>query len=333
MTTETIVKDLLNTDPSTDPEEEFSRHLLLVNDELWAWGGNAGTIMIGEQKVRYWDDDDEVTALAVSDNRTVVAVGFETGSTSIYKYSEEELAQAGDKHPFGSSTPLPKHLMESPFLEAGVRDMQFYPGSSNILAVAYEGGLFVLDLSQDDFSKEDNRLLEKEATEQHKGGGVRCIVFSKDKQVMASLGQDGRICLWNVSDRSPSNWKCIIREKEKCVLKEDAGFGHGDAFDHSCRPFFHKGSSILALPGASYLQLRKIEGFKVTEYDQLDKEHIDTMVAFASKGSHLVSTGRDKRVVLWTLKKVCPNEKRPFCPVNCGYTLIFVSNVPCRMSS
>jgi len=307
MTTETSVQGLLNASADDPEEEDFARHLLLVNDELWAWGGNSGTIMIGEQKVRYWDDDDEVTALAVSDDRTVVVVGFETGGTNFYKYSEDELAQAGDKHPFCTSTPGSKHLMDSDTLEAGVRDLQFYPGSSDILAVAYEGGFFVLDLSKADFCNEKNRFLETEATEHHKEGGVRCIVFSKDKQVMASLGLDGRLCLWDVSDKSPRNWKCIIREKEKCVLKEDSGFfGNGDAWDFSCRPFFHKGSSILALPGASYLQLRKIEGSKVTEHDQLDKEHIDDMVTFASKGSHLVSTGRDKRVVLWTLKKVCP---------------------------
>ena len=315
-TIETSTKILheLNEDPD-NPEDHSRRLLRLVQKrpsdstssnhdklELWAWGGDTSAILIDERKICHWDDDDIVSAVAVSDDRTVVAVGFDTGCTSIYKYSESEVT-ADQPHPFGISKPLPKHHMESPSFVDRIRDLQFYPGSSNILAVAHEGGLCVLDLSNQDSGPE--KFLEDDASKQHNESGIRSIAFSKDKNVMASLAMDGRLCLWDVSANAPRQWKLLFREPERCVTKKDPGTLSGaDAWDQSCRPTFVE-NNILALPGETYLQLRKIDGVKVSEHNQIsDKGHIDTIVNVISNGSYLVSTGRDKRVVLWSLEKV-----------------------------
>ena len=313
--TSTTILRQLNED--SDSPEDHARRLLLIpsptsatqqDPELWAWGGETSDILIGDEKISHCGEDDDIlSALAVSDDRTVVAVGFDTGSTSIFKYNESEVT-ADKRHPFGISKPLPKHHMESPTLEGAIRDLQFYPGSSNIVAVAHEGGLCVLELSDD--SSDSKKFLEDEAAQHHNGSGIRSIAFSQDKKIMASLAMDGRLCLWDVAATSPRQWKLLFREQEMCVTKKDMGLMSGaDAWDASCRPVFLD-NNILALPGETYLQLRKIDGSKVTEYNQiLAKEHTETIVTVSSLGSHLVSTGRDKRVVLWALEVVSCIEK------------------------
>jgi len=324
----------LNADDPENLEEESSggtdhpRRLLRVRDELWAWGGNTRAVRIDGTKVCHWDeDDDDVRAVAVSDDGTVVAVGFDSGFTSLYTYDASEVvgddgaadAAGGEekkkKHPFGTTTPSPKHCKAGPTFAAPVRDMQFYPGSSSLLAVATEEGLCVLDLSNDSGTQE--KYLEEEAAKHHNGSGIRGIAFTKN--IMASLSMDGRLCLWDVSDASPSNWKLLQREEGRCVTKRDLGemLGCADAWDRSCRPVFLSDPTILALPGETYLQLRKIvDGKNVTVFDQpLEKGHIESVVALASHGSHLVSTGRDKRVVLWLLEEV--RRLRPICCCCC----------------
>jgi len=307
MTIETAIKEFREL--VTEDGPDGCRRLLRVQNELWVYGGGSA-IMINDRKVCHWaeaDTDDDVRAVAVSEDRTAVVIGFETGSTNIYKYEASEVLAGSDdneqqqQHPFGLSKP--KNCKSGPTFSAAMRDLQFYPGSSTILAVASEDGLCVLDLSSDT----QELILEQEAAKHHNGNGVRSVAFSPSDNIMVSLDMEGRLCFWNVADPDPHKWTLLQRETNRCITKKDLGEYNGsDAWDRACRPVFLQDSSLLALPGETYLQMRKVKDSKVTATDlPYAKGHIETVVALTSRGSYLVSTGRDNRVVLWSIKEVC----------------------------
>lgn len=286
-----------------DSAEDHPRRLLRVpgTKELIAWGGDTGVIRIIDEctgdstVVRHWDEDDDIRAVAVSHDGTRVGLGFDSGSTVIYTYSRDEVFASG-KHPFLANKPSPRHCQAGPTFSAAVRDMQFYPNSQQRLAVATEEGLCVLDLE----TNNQERYLQDEAVKHHDDSGIRGIVFSEDGSLMASLAMDGRLCLWDTSGHTPSSWKLKLREKGRCVTKKDSGEMLGaDAWDRSCLPHFMT-DTILVLPGETNLQLRQLKSLET--YDQaLETKHVESIVAIASKGSHLISTGRDKRVILWSV--------------------------------
>jgi WD40 repeat protein len=304
----------LHLNKDEDEIEDHPRRLLRVpgTGELLAWGGDTGAIRAiltegtsattATLMIRHWDEDDDVRAVAVSHDGTRIAVGFDSGSTVIYSYSSDEIlaAAAGKQHPFCYQKPSPKHCQAGPTFSAAIRDLQFYPNSLELLAVATEEGLCVLDLSQNN----QERYLQEEAAKHHDDSGIRGIAFSPDGSIMASLAMDGRLCLWDTPGNKPaasSAWKLKHREKGRCVTKKDNGELLGaDAWDRACRPHF-RSNEILAVPGETYLQLRHCQHATET-YDQaLEAGHVESIVAMASKGSHLLSTGRDKRVILWSI--------------------------------
>jgi hypothetical protein len=351
-------------------KKDHPRRLLrLPSGELLAWGGASGAIRIveaskgkndsvstsvnGQQQqqhavalrdlIRPWDDDDdEIRAVAVSHDGKRIAVGMEIGSTILYTFdnnvmnvddttadSPESVAAQQVHHPFlrqkGALKP-----MAGPMFAAQVRDLQFHPLRPDVLAVASEEGLCVLEWTRihknDDDEEDDDddddlacsRHLEESASEHHNGSGIRSVAFSADGTVLASLAMDGRVCLWDTSHAQPSAWKLLYRAEDRCVTKRDVGAYMGaDAWDRSCRPhFLHFPNSagvcnyrhVLALPGATHIQLLLIHPMDATdnappvasvktsdEDASLTKGHIETIVAMTSRarqsqGTNTLST-------------------------------------------
>lgn len=350
---------------SSTSSEDHPRRLLRmpVTGELLCWGGDTGAIRVldtatpsstdssSAKIIRHWDEDDDIRAVAVSPDGTRIALGFDSGSTVIYTYSEQELLaqvveavvddnqqQQQQQHPFCARRPSPKHCAAGPTFSAAIRDLAFHPAAPHLLAVATEEGLCVLDISL--LQNNNKRYLQDEAAQHHDGSGIRGLAFSASGRTLASLGMDGRLCTWDTTidtaataataiGQQPAHWKLRHREQGRCVTKKDVGELLGaDAWDRSCRPHFVADDSldnattraILAVPGETYLQLRSVvveatgtttkKAGQQTTFDQaLEAGHVESIVAMASSSSnknsksckHLISTGRDKRVILWSI--------------------------------
>lgn len=314
-TTTTIVDMQLDRD--ADDAQSHPRRLLRlpITGELLSWGGDTGAIRVqthkneegGSVEIRRWDDDDDVRAVAVSHDGTRVALGFDSGSTLLYTYAIDDI-RAAAPHPFVAAVPRPSSVVQNacavgPTFAASIRDLAFDPRSADVLAVATEEGLCVIDVSRQGHQE---RYLQDEAAQHHDGGGVRGIAFAPSGRTLASLAMDGRLCLWDTSDsHTPAAWKWRHREAGRCVTRRDVGELLGaDAGDRSCRPHFLT-DATLAVPGETYLQLRSLPAAAAAaplSFDQaLSTEHIETIVAMASSGMHLVSAGRDHRVILWSI--------------------------------
>lgn len=293
----------LGLDGDDGDEDPQPRRLLKIpaTGELLAYGGESGaTVKINSDNdtttvIRHWDEDDDVRAIAISDDSTKIAIGFDSGSTVLYKYSAEEVA-AAESHPFCTTKPSRSHETIGPVFQGSIRDLQFCTDDTQ-LAIATEEGGCVLDL--EGFT----RHLEQEMQKQHDGGGIRGVAVHGN--ILATLAMDGRLCLWNIQTNS-----LIQRESGRCVTKKDIGELLGaDAWDRSCRPIFltpSTGTLLLALPGETYSQLRKIAKDE-TSIDTFDQPtdtpvHIESIVALTARDNYLISSGRDKRVVLWELK-------------------------------
>jgi len=311
----------LDRDEDDEEEEDHPRRLLKIpaTGELLAYGGEVGAVVkINNDNstttlIRHWDEDDDVRAVAISTDSTKIAIGFDSGSTVIYKYSPQEVSDAGNLHPFVTTKPSRNHETIGPVFQGSVRDLHFCGDDNNLLAVATEEGGCVLDL--DTFT----RRLETDIQKQHDGSGIRGIAVKND--ILATLAMDGRLCLWNVKTNS-----LIQRESGRCVTKKDVGELLGaDAWDRACRPHLitmqddDDSSLLLALPGETYLQLRKISSSSsnddttsIVDYDQPPTDntpvHIESIVALAAvptttndNTKYLISSGRDKRVILWKI--------------------------------
>jgi WD40 repeat protein len=336
---------------SSSAKKDHPRRLLrLPSGELLAWGGDSGAIRIVEASkdndsvssvdghhaavrdlIRPWDDDDdEIRAVAVSHDGKRIAVGMEIGSTILYTFDTvmnvddtADSTESGAKqlHPFlrkeGALKP-----MAGPMFSAQVRDLQFHPLRPDVLAVASEEGLCVLEwtsVHNDDHDEDDDlvssRHLEESASEHHNGSGIRSVAFSADGTVLASLAMDGRVCLWDTSPAQPSAYKLLYRAEDRSVTKRDMGAYTGaDAWDRSCRPhFLHYPNStgvcnyrhVLALPGATHVQLLLIHPMNATDNaplvvpvktvssdddTSLTKGHIETIVAITSRAKRSQST-------------------------------------------
>jgi WD40 repeat protein len=337
-------------------------------------------------------DEEAVRALAVSPDGKRVAVGFDSGATQIYSYPDFEVSSSSSNHPFlpelpdpdtttgdadednlfsqsdglgGSLTVPGEKYFAGPCFDSPVRDLLFLPlstgtggtPSSYWLAAAWESGMCVLNATAS--ATVTQRYLEEFAKEAYDEGGIRGLVFgSRDtNHTLTSLGMDGRLCLWDLSSDvdHPEKWKLLRRENSCCVTKRDVGEVFGaDAWDRSCRPHFVQSSDnvLLAVPGATYLQLRKMSktsptaSITVTDHDQPvvgdDKDsphqgHIESIVTMTSSpisdDPYIITSGRDGRVVVWEIEsdKVCGSERTIGCCLSFRFVVLccctVVSNI------
>jgi len=240
---------------------------------------------------------------------------------------------------------------DGPRFPAPIRQMAFDPRSKRgcyHLAIVSESGnppLKVVNVDSED-ACHGEVYLSDEAEEEHMGGGLRscayCQVSGSDndadekKMLLATLGMDGRLVTWNVSNslNDPSlEWEACHRDSFSCVPKRDAGEGLADAADRACRVQWGRVSSekgegrveCLLLPGKMEVQFRmcpwngkESEGLKTLECREwLRKQqfvvaeetdgggHRDTIVSMAFRPGYgggtrrFVTGGRDGRVLLW----------------------------------
>lgn len=307
-------------------------------------GDNAPIVLDNDCLPRRWDDDEDIRAVAFSNpnlnsDESRVALGFDSGCTLFLLYDNVEAKiQEHQKHPFvvvtDSEPNGPKCRVESgPSFAAPVRDMQFHPQCSDWVVIATEEGVCMLRFqftSDATFTK----YFQEEATKAHDGSGVRCVCFSPNGDIVASLGMDGRLCLWYVSLKASSddikphrNWTLIHRDATRCITKRDTGEILGaDPCDRSCRPYFIS-DTLLVLPGETYLQFRHIHtistddkrSWLVTDQVESTKGHFESIVTFTSidhmhdsTRKFLIATGRDKRITVWDVDLNLKSKVRIF---------------------
>jgi len=214
------------------------------------------------------------------------------------------------------------NLWTGPQLENAVRDMKFLP-NTYWLAIASESlaGLCVVNVTS--LESMADRYLQHQVEKEHDACGIRgvAVVSEKDDKknhvFVASLALDGRLCVWQVGgmDQLANAEETVpcYRDENCCVPKKDVGMQLGaDSSDQSCLPYWVR-PGVLALPGKAHLQLRSVDlldngSFAVKESTKQDqnsdpaKGHIESIVALTSVGEHIVSSGRDGKVILWKLQ-------------------------------
>ena len=330
MTVEPITFSL-GLDDIDDGAVEPRRLLQLPCKSLLAYGGDDGIISCLVDKENKFQAlkryEDAVRAVAFSDDGKRVVVGFETGEVEVYKFDDYE---GGTIHPFARVTAkddvdendlLSQDLSNShkdsfpgPQFDLPIRDLQFLP-QTFWLVVATESGMCIIDVTSSESL--DKRLLEREVQEHHNEGGIRGVAINRPATLMASLGMDGRLCVWDVKEDDSNTPKVTLLQREKtvCITKKDYGEVHGaDAFDRSCRPLFGKNS--LVTPGQLLPLIRRIKGEKQLETMEAtnveEDGHIESIVTIAFfNESYLVTSGRDCRVILWK----CDYETGVLTPV------------------
>ena len=150
--------------------EDHPRRLLLIGNQLVAYGGDHGTVsvIVGDkaQVVRRFDD--AIRAVAVSHDGKRVAVGFDDGSTQIYRYKNS--VSQGEQHPFlqqpastneddflsqsdGLAEKKDENMFSGPRFDAPVRHMQFDPRSYH-LWIASEAGICIVNMTSPDSCQE-----------------------------------------------------------------------------------------------------------------------------------------------------------------------------------
>lgn len=229
-----------------------------------------------------------------------------------------------------------------PDIGAPARDMLFIPHKNRgnkatsvnpyMLAIASEAGMFVIDVTNKDVMDGCEHWLEKECKESHDQCGIRGLdagiienfsnetgessEASSEIIVLASLAMDGRLCLWDFTNK-----KLIQREDTLCVTKKDVGEIHdADAYDRSCRPiiFRHPNNGqqnldlIIGTPGklmpcTRILQLNEDRKTKVLgsltfdNAEDSESGHIQPIVSMLfCSCSLLVTSGQDGRLLLWS---------------------------------
>ena len=138
---------------------------------------------------------------------------------------------------------------------------------------------------------------------------------------MATLGLDGRLCVWKVAGTDPAlDWEELHQDAHRAVPKADIGALNGsDVADQVTHPAIATagGSGWIAIPGRSDVQLRhSSEGYKKERFlcskAQGDSDsirgHSDVTVrlTFSPDGTHLLSSGRDGRIVVWKVTREAP---------------------------
>jgi WD domain, G-beta repeat len=273
---------------------------------------------------RRWDEDEDIRAVAISSDKSRIALGVDSGCTFFLLYNKADSSK--QTHPFTDPEKIPQ-IESGPSFAAPVRDIQFHPQSSDWVVIATEEGVCMLHIpctTASDTSKATyTKYFEEEAAKAHDGSGVRCVCFSPSGDIVASLGMDGRLCLWYVSLKTTDveskpyrQWTLIHRDSSRCITKRDAGEILGaDAWDRSCRPYFIT-DTLLVLPGETYLQFQHIHStfnntknsWTVTSQVEGTQGHVESIVTYTSfcdgiipNHKYLIATGRDKRITLWSM--------------------------------
>ena len=331
--------------PKHDEEDHPRRFCPFPNGAIVAYGGEDGGITCLEEKEKQPKKarqfDEEIRAVAVSIDGKRVAVGFEDGSSKIFVYDDYNKDEEGH-HPFLAGLKQKKRsgddddnededeggffsqLSEGdhdenevsypgPSFEVPIRDLKFDPRNKYYLAVASESGFCVINTKSESASA--NRHLVHECDQEHDSGGIRGLAYCKgqeeDTNVLASLAMDGRLCLWDVSDPN-LGFELLHRDVTKCVSKTDVGeINEADVADRSCRPVFSS-SKYLGLPGSTDMQLRNASDWKASLFlSSVDGDgHIETIVSmvFTQDEKHVITSGRDGRIVLWKLEEKVSRE-------------------------
>lgn len=262
---------------------DHPRRILKLDDEWIAWGGETGAISWNGKEIRHWDEDGEDFLCAVAVHGRQVALGLASGEVSVHRYEHSAKEFLTRKAP---------DMLEGPLQAASVRDMKFF--DENTLVIASEDGLVVWNIQSNE------QWLVNEVKKQHDGSGIRSLAIRDS--LMVSVAMDGRWCLWDLNKRS------LVHRGDVCITRKDAGEVLGaDAWDRSCRPLFMSKTSLL-LPGAAWPQFRLLSP-NVTNFDSTEVQgHIEAIVAAASRKNFVITIGRDKRVVLWSVNKVCCDQ-------------------------
>ena len=309
-------------DLGLESDEDHPRRLIaLPNDDmhLLAFGGNDGIIslvVLESSKVSTARQfDDAVRDVAFSYDGKRVAVGLDDGSTQIFVFTDSDIDTATTIHPFVTqnsdedflSQDATKIIFQGPRFDAPVRSLRWDP-RSNMLAIASEAGMCVVDATSTHSISSKDRFLQEAADKEHSNAGVRGLsYFTSDSQtLLASLGLDGRLCIWDVTGDDPGlDYELLHRDDNKCIPKADVGELNGsDSFDRSCLPVFGKNS--LFLPGNNDVHLRSIS--KLDEQSFLSsrdgKGHIEPVVSIlvSDDNKSIVTSGRDGRVNLWDIE-------------------------------
>jgi len=322
-----------------DEKEEHPRRLVMLCNDILAYGGDDGTISVLDSLkedvptsikiARQFDDS--VRAFSVSSDLKRIAIGFEDGSTQIFEYDDlsnenslrhvfvlgkkvmnDDYSPEEEEVFFTQEEDISRNI-SGPRFSASIRDLDFAPNNScYYLAIASECALAVVSLS----SSLSTRYLEQEANSEHDQSGIRGVKYSPNGKYLASLGMDGRLCIWNVSGNDPKlDWELHHRDTIKIVLKQDVGELNGaDCHDRSCFPVWSGNNECLALPGSTDLQLRfeKDDSFKKNHSILALKgghtEEISSL-CFSPNSDFLISSGRDIRVLVWKLDYSKMNAK------------------------
>ena len=223
-----------------------------------------------------------------------------------------------------------------PRFDAPVRCLLFAPRPDGVvgdpyrLAVATESspGFCVVDASSEEALMEGGRYLEGSAGTHHDHGGVRGMAYGGASlggdggaddagTVLATLGMDGRLCLWSCPSGKDSDplldWDLIHRDAAKCVPRSDVGELNGsDVSDRSSVPVWSPDGSWLALPGKADVQLRRATDVKSERFIISDSKggHVDAIVAmaFSPDSAYLATSARDGRVCVWEINERAGEE-------------------------
>jgi WD40 repeat protein len=291
--------------------------------------------------------DDEVRAVAVSPNGKRIAIGFDDGSTQIYKFDDYDIHSSDNVlHPFLKAIEKVRttnssnnnnnndhdDLLSQDFLaghtgmeyfagprfESPIRDLQFIPvvqENDYLLAIASEGGLCLVVATSLDEMTASPRLLEQEVRDHHDHGGIRSIAINDNADIMASLGMDGRLCLWDLNEIA-----LLVREDILCIPKKDVGEILGaDPYDRSCRPLIYN-NNVIVTPGKLTPYVRGLQKNTTTGVADTNTAnnilHVvdDTTFEGATENGHmepivsmtyfsnnecLATSGRDAQIILW----------------------------------
>jgi len=311
--------------------EDGTISLLELANNMNESSGSSTKARVMEVKIAH-QFDDSVRALACSKDGKRVVVGFDDGSTQVFAYntydnSTDSSINNGNHHPFvvktssdnfldefsgndglGTQEGLNTDMFSGPRFSGPIRDLAFDP-RNYCVAFATEAapGFCVVDVSSE--STLDSRYLDKIAGDSHDQSGVRGVSYAPDGEFIASLGMDGRLCIFSTpSSLDPEiDWDLHHRDPFLCVSKKDVGELNGaDAMDRSSFPAWSPNSKLLALPGATDLQLRftpNLDKPPLASSDSSDDAHCDDIaaIAFSPNSKHMVTSARDLKVCVWSI--------------------------------
>ena len=144
--------------------------------------------------------------------------------------------------------------------DSEVRCLSFQPvtGNKYYLGIALESspGFTIADVTS---SKSEAFYLEQDSIAQYQQAGVRHLSFSPDGQTLATLGCDGRLCIWNTPSKNSSDpeldWELYHADKFN-VAGVDAGV-FAEVGDKAMVCIWSPDGNVLGVSGSKDLQIRR----------------------------------------------------------------------------